>query len=544
MIIYVLEHMGGLSHLLTLRLLKHRDERAILAVLSIGQEKHFLPKLISNGLFDFVFEYKSCGLHEVSEQKTIEALSAEYDGLLSKHGIDIEAIRLGYVFYDTLACFSLYLHSKNIDITTVEIEPNLIWKSHGRYSDMQRDKLFASSTYYDCVFKILPTKPSREAIKKVIVYPETEINNNSFVERFDFVSVFLEVNDEDRRNVLQCFCNDLEAINTDGISLLLPNSRGWLDYYAHHTYPANVVQFFYNQSKFNLLYAVICDYFYDKQYPLVAHSHPNGMIDHSIFEKDHLIRIDDEMPIEFLLYIPGLKIQETLAVETSSTDKMKSLIKTDRSLGKPFISSFHYMDKLYAVQKVINMYVKSISVFYYGIPDKACVSLYDCNFDDNRKFTKICKLQSFDGENCYIINNSRLEHEPMTSKPLLLKLLREASEESIVFFINSLQEHCFADLNNLDLLAHISPLIIQRRPIRETPLCETFDQVIYVFSKNKRIHEALKTISFTKQLPFSGVELIVSPVSATQTEAEHRRCIDFAVCLAATRSISTVEGLF
>ena len=56
MIIYVLEHMGGLSHLLTIRLLKHREEKSILAVVLGDKKKRFLPKLVSCGLFDYVFE--------------------------------------------------------------------------------------------------------------------------------------------------------------------------------------------------------------------------------------------------------------------------------------------------------------------------------------------------------------------------------------------------------------------------------------------------------------------------------------------------------
>ena len=543
-IIYVLEHLGGLSHLLTLRLLKHRDEKAILAVVSGDKEKLFLPKLVNNDLFDYVFEYKNCGLHEVSEQKTIEVLSAEYDELLGKHGIDIERIRLGYVFYDTLACFSLYLHSKNIDITTVEIEPDYIWKSHGRYSIMKKKQLFASQAYYDCVFRMLPTEQDRKAIKKVTVYPETEIKDNNYVERYDFVSNFLKIDDRDRYKVMQCFCNDLDAISDENISLLLPNSRGWLDYNAKlYMVPENISQFFYNQSKFNLLHAVICDYFYNKQYRLLAHSHPDGTIDHSIFEKDSSVRIDDEMPIEFLLYVPGMKIQEVLAIETNSADKIKSMIKTDRSLGKSFISAFHYMDKLYAIQKVINMCIENSSIFYYGIPEKTCVSLYDCNFSDHdtRQFIRIHSLQPFDSMNCYIINSSCQEHEPVTNKLLLLNLLREASTDSIVFFINSLREYCFVDMNNLDLLEYVTPLIIRRKPMRDSPLCEMYDQVVYVFSKNKRIHEALRIMSFVKQMFFSGVELLVSPVSVAQTEAERQKCIDFAIGFVTTQNIGICQ---
>jgi len=538
-VIYVLEHFGGLSHLLTLRLLKHRDERAILAVVSAEQKKYFLTKLICNNLFDYVLEYQNCGLQEASEQKTIEALSTEYDELLGKHGIDIERIRLGYVFYDVFACFSLYLHNRNIDIITVEIEPDYIWRYHHRFVSAIKI-LLASSTYYDCVSKILPTDSNREVIKKVLVYPETEVKDNDFVERYDFNANFLKVSEDDKRKILHCFSNDLERMDDDGISLLLPSSIGWLNFItALYTPQANVAQFFYNQHKYDLLFAVICDYFYDRQYQLIVHSHPAKKIDHKIFQKDCLIRIDDEMPIEFLLYVPGLKIQEVLAIETSSTDKMKSMIKTDRSLGRSFISAFHYMDKLYVVQKMVNMYIENNTVFCYGIPDKTCTSLYNCNFDDHdkRQFIKIYKLQPFDGANCYIINSSWLEHEPITNNALLLKTLEEASEESVVFFINSLQEYCFTDLNNLSLLAHITPLIIRRKPLRDSPLCETYDQVVYVFSKSKRIHEALKTVSFTKQMLFSGVEIVVSPVTTVQAETEHRKCIDFSVGVAAKQSI-------
>jgi hypothetical protein len=83
----------------------------------------------------------------------------------------------------------------------------------------------------------------------------------------------------------------------------------------------------------------------------------------------------------------------------------------------------------------------------------------------------------------------------------------------------------------------VTPLIIKRKPIQNSPLCEIQDQLIYVFSKSVCIQEMLKKYTSQKSYFFSGVEIAISSVSADQVDAERRKCADFAI------GLSIVQGI-
>jgi len=516
MIFYACEHMSAFSQCLTLRLLKHREEKAILAVTNFNSENlSFLPKLLSNGLFDYVFECKPCGSNEVSKQKIIEKISATYDELLCKQNINIKDVKLAYVFYDVIADITLYLADKKINIVTCAMYPDHLCMLR-YFSKNHRDAWLRSCSpaYIDCLSELYPVSPDKKATAKILVYPESEIEDNDFVERYDFNNSFLKIKDEDKYKTLTCFRNDLKRMNSGEITLLLPNSMV-VSTIAFQT-NQDIGRFLSSNYGYNFLYAVICDYFYNNQYLLVCKSHPHIKLDNNFFNKDCLINIDDEMPIEFLRFVPNIKIQEVLAVETTATGKIKDLIKTDKSLGTSFLSAFHYIDKLYVIQKIISEHIENNTVFYYGIPEKTCLHLYDCNFQDHKKckFVELKNLSAFENADCYIVNNSQEEFD----KPQLSKLLKNTSAESIVFFIDTLP-----DYEQLDDLDNIVPLLIKRIPKNKDFWGETIDQIVYVFSKNRYIRETLKAFAFTKHLPFTEMELLVSLVSKDQIDFDLKR---------------------
>ena len=526
MVLYVAEHIGGLSQLLTLKLVKHIDKEAVLLVANEKSE-NFLASIRNTAIFNKIITYKKTGFYGETAQDVKDQLFSSYDPLLREHGVDIKKIEKCYVVYVTNSCFTIYLNLHGIEYTTIETKPNISYKKLIQKPSITFKRKKCSIAYRDLEIAAKPII-NITPVKNIIVFPQTRLEKaNEYVEVFDFNDEFDNLPLEFKEKIAACFEFDKEFIQP--ISLLLPNSATYQNNIKiARGVGASFHDLLYTPKKYELVYAILAEYFHDKKFPLVFKSHPNSTKSCKTLDSISAIKISSYIPIEFLQYVPGFKIGQTLSLATTAANKLRNNTETEVSLGTEFLAVFHCMDMLWATMKIINTYFKQ-SILYYGPAFESIKTMYRYNFDDHnkREIIEIKKLTF--SKHVTIINTTLSHHEAITQKPYLLSLLKKAKRNCIIFFINSLHDYCFADLEQKDLLEHIVPVILTANPVRDNHLGDIGEKAMYAFCKNKSIRETIKSAEFSRTLNILGTEIKVAPLSETRFSDEIKKCYQFAV---------------
>ena len=549
MVVYVMEHYQYLYQMLTLRLEKHRNEDAILIGVRFNQKEPFFSNLKRSGLFKHVISYEDMRLQkekkDEKEEKIIEKISNTYTELLRKNGLDITDLQEAsttYIGFDWFTYFAIYLDHLGIKFVTIETIPNFLRKKPnlGTRVHLKGDAPFAYSTLTN---NALPFDKEGNVIKNVLIFPDSKLSGNSkYIETYDFLKKFDKLHASDKLTLISCFNVDVNFLKNNSFSILLPNGQPTTSEYLVKKSKALL----YSKNKYELVYTILVDYFWNKKTPILFHPHPNrpssAMKDSSLSQRG-AIHLDTAMSVEFLRLIPNVKISQAFSLQTGAIKMLEGLIEEDINLGAEFLSVFHCMDKLYIIQKIINKYLESFkNIFCYGLPNKTVKTLYECNFNNYNSinFEFLSDLKGFlkEDNSIYIVTSSIDKNEPIVKKDLLLRQLKKASSNSIVFFVNSLHEYPFADLRQQDLMDYIVPIVINRDPIDEgKTLGDTGDTTVFAFCKNQEILQTFRNMNITKNLTFINVALRVIPLSKERNEIELRKCYEFAVNHAAHQKI-------
>ena len=536
---YVAEHYGAFSQLISLRTLKHSEEPAILVGLGLARREPFFTKLKRSGLFDVVISYDEVAHknHSYSINETRNELDSNYNKLLKENKVKLSDITCCYVVHITSACFATYLRLNKVDFTTVEFMPNAIRKYQER--PMKQLKIgYCSKAYHDLALDLQVFGFDKNGVptKKLLVFPETELKNhedNEYVEVFDFFNSLDNVPDKCKTKILSCFNIDINFFSKNTVALVLPNSKGATGGSFSRRAKSELRDLLYTSEKYELTYLTICEYFHDKRFPLALHPHPNREIslwDTAVLENLNIGSIDTNMPIEFLKFVPNVKLGQVLHLSTSAAEKLKEITLTEVYLGYSFLAVFHCIDKLWAIMKIINNSIDR-DISYYGPAFDTIKALYKYNFDDyeSRNITDLNKLNEFSEDKVYIINTTLSHTQPIHKKEKLCRMLKYAKNDCIVFFVNSLYEYSFADLKRKELLDHILPIIIKRSPKKKNPLGDIGEETMYMFCKNPHIREAISRMEFSRSLDLFGIELSVTPISCNRITDEIQKCYHFAV---------------
>ena len=535
MILYVMEHMVYFSQMLTLRLNVHRDEGAIFAVYKMNVNSEMFKNLRKCDLFDAVFTFAHTGRMAKSESLILDEFQAKHADFIKK--IVNCNVKKAYVSYDTFPSFSVLCELLNLNIITIEAFPNHINRLVPSYFEITYKSGNCTEAFFELQKKLAPLDEQSIPIKKIVVFPETKITDNEFVKRYDFRVEFDKVNRADKDKIVQMFCLDNEGFKAEKLSFLLLNNPSAFKNSSVIKSYAQLNSHMYTDEKYSLVYAIVCDYFCDKNYSIVLCPHPyTGRKIDPIKTKLVKLASVEGMPIEYLRYVSDLKIHQLISLYSTATDKLSGLAEHDIILGHKFLSAFFYLDKLYTAGKILSELKVSMHLEYYGIPEGICEYLFD-SYNYSVQLNKNILL--FESSKAYVINVSLVDFAPLTNSNVLMQALMSAPSDCVVFFTNSLFDYCFVDLDYTDLMEHIIPIVIKRNAITDNPLDEPGESVIYAFAKDAGIKESVKNLHFTKELPFSGIQLVIEPISNSRLEALRQRCYEFAVCKAAINKIDT-----
>ncbi|MCL2015976.1 MAG: hypothetical protein FWG68_06970, partial [Defluviitaleaceae bacterium] len=580
MIIYSIEHFAGLYHMLILRLTKHRNEKAILIV-GLGEntirEKHpFFAKLKNTGIFDDIILLKwvsymsqEDGIGEtVAPFSSLEELKAKivatYTPVIEKHNLNLAETAIIYVMNHMTADFAGFLSQSNVPYVQVESGINDINRLHTvlmakpKKNVPQRTKLIQQE---------FPINKEKKPLRKLLLFSETVFSHETpltereqrLVKVFDFTTNFTKVAEEDKLKFLSCFDFDMEFLQNNKLALLLPSSVGNTRNQAKAKTRTFFSDILYDDAKYTAFFAMLIDYFAKKDCAILYHPHPNSL--ESIKKADIIgergaHHIDTNMPIEYLAWIPKVKLKQVLSLETTAMQKMSTIIEEDIQVESEFMYTFNIMDRLYIVQIIIGN-LPHDNIKFYGIPDKTMQTLYRCNFADypsktfemlrtvdpprlapdelppeeleNPKTLVNTVLQEND---ICIINTTLPCDEPIAKRQLILNMLETADENAVIFFTNIFYEYSFAHvvMKNRVWLDFIVPIIIHRTKLDDgEPVGELGTITIYAFCKNEETRNQLKATNITKNLHYLNTTLTVTPLSDEDAQSEYQKCWEHAI---------------
>ncbi|MCL1987427.1 MAG: coiled-coil domain-containing protein 22 [Firmicutes bacterium] len=530
MIIYSFEHFSAFFQMLTLRLTKHRNEKAIFIYLadqdSLNIKSEIFDKLKNTGLFDHVLSLPEIPLKNLTESETIEQVISTYTPILQQNNVNLDEVTFGYEYWDWFASFAFFMDYHNIPFTIIEPFPNHV---EGMYTKPERmvKKRFISQEYGNLLSKICKIGENNKPIGNVMIFPETDFfddkqldeHEKQFIETFDFYSQFNLVAEEDKQKIMACFDVDVPFLQNNSVSILLPNSFGFTGLFsAKAKYP--IKDRLYTADKYPMLYTTLVDYFAKPQNKIMYHPHPNrerSILNATVLLERGMKHMDSNMPVEFLHWVPNFRINQTLALKTTSIAKLKSIIDEDISFDGTFTKVFTIMDRLFTIQKIISNFMHP-NLKFYGIPDKTFEMLYKCNFDNYpaKNFMPLttCQDLQLQHNDVCIINTTLTETEPMANPSYIADLLENADENSIIFFTDFFHETAFfpqAETQKF-LLDFIVPIEINRVRLDNGPLIgELGTVVIYAFCKNPETRQKIAQTTFTKTLKYLNVTLIIEP---------------------------------
>ncbi|MCL2015500.1 MAG: hypothetical protein FWG68_04555 [Defluviitaleaceae bacterium] len=577
MIVYSIEHFMGIYQMLTLRLVKHRNEKAVLIAIlgenTIRQKADFFAKLKKTELFDDIVMLKEISLianedgsSEVaapfSSTEELQAkIVATYKPIIEEHNLNLAEAATIYSLEDITSDFTSFLSHLGIPYIHVE-------NFSGYINEIYAKAHIAKHPRHKLRQKECSVNKNNRPLRKIVLFSETALltetplseKEQQLLEFFDFNKKFNQVAEEDRLKFLSCFNLDLEFLQSHDLTILLPNSVLFTGVWAGRA-RAKFSDILYFQERYGTVYAMLLDYFANKNNAILYHPHPNridsiNMVD--FISERGANHVDQNMPIEFLAWIPNIKIKQTLSIKTTALQKLASIVQDDISLDIEFLSVFNIMDRLYTMQTIINNLPHS-NIKFYGIPDKTMQTLYRCNFDDypNKIFECLETVESLtlnakpllyepersedpktlanttlQQNDICIINTTLPCDEPIVQRQLILNMLETADENAVIFFTNIFHEYSFAHvvMKNRVFLDFIVPIIIHRTKLDDgEPVGELGTITIYAFCKNEETRNQLKATSITKNLHYLNTILTVTPLSDEDAQSEYQKCWEHAI---------------
>ncbi|MCL1986413.1 MAG: hypothetical protein FWG64_00350, partial [Firmicutes bacterium] len=493
MIIYSMEHFMSFYQMLTLRLIKHKNEKAILIFSSfsdsISLKKHLFDKLKNIGVFDEIISLPFISAKTMkdenlqTEQQIMNKIISTYNPIMESHGVNLHDIKTAYEFYDWNASFAFFMYYYNINFVQLEPMPNSTEFFYHRCVDLLK-KDFTTPVYFNLYEKIFRMNEHDKPTGKIMLFSETIFFDNanlteeekSFVEYFDFNKNFCLIDESYKQKILSCFNIDINFLKNNSVCILIPNSFHftWIISQRSEKVIHKLKDALYTDSEYEKIYITLAEYFSHKDNIVMYISHPNyntSTMGIDTFVNRKIYIFDKNMPVEFLHWIPNFRIKQALSVKTTATQKLTTIIDENIELDWGFVQMYNIMDRLYIIQKIISTLPQSINLHFYAITTEVFEMLYKCHFDNYLEKTfiplKTCENVMLKNSGVCVVNTRIIEDEPISNQNFILDMLEKSQPNSIVFFTNIFNESAFVPLllSRKFLLDFIVPIQINRTPL-------------------------------------------------------------------------------
>lgn len=507
MVLYHAYHAGQLNLVLIHRLTKNKNLQASLLVGNrtlMGDVFHHLEKLIEAQIFNQILycveDYGCTKDYDYNSENVGECESLileHFENIFQSNNVNVEDYEAIYSTVDMLHSFGIYLSLKNVHYFFIEPVQNMFQKLQNRV-DVLPDKM---KIYALTMTKHGASNGISDNITQ-IYFEESNIDTLSkkYI-RFDFFQSVLLL-DENSKNFIRTFFEAPILPYSEASHNLISTCSQWS---IRELPNVKVVA--------SLTYQLLADYLLDTSLPLIIKPHPLSRITKSDCEKHfpNAIVIEAKFPFNFLPLVKNIeKIESILSISSSTVFSVALNNNESICTGLSIWQSYILLHKTFFATEIMTQFCPNFDFFYYGIDIEYLVTQTKKRIQKNIIELNVAKL---DDLTFAIIDN--INWNKGNYHDVLLNSMKYC-KDTVLVFLNSLEDYCFCAKSHLEYLDDIIPITIKKRQIKSDILCTLTPETIYIFTKNPETRRKIMNFSSSKELKYTGIEIYVEPTTEEQ----------------------------
>lgn len=252
-----------------------------------------------------------------------------------------------------------------------------------------------------------------------------------------------------------------------------------------------------------LIYQLLVDYFFKDQ-KLVIKPHPDDLMYYTrLFPDAEIVR--ERFPSEFLPFLQSNEPKAIATIYSTAIYSLRGQYKNFFELDRHFEKEFYKIHRYYFAAIIAKSLLGSV----------ACVGMYDVLMDrlsdqvglkiSNHITSQDFLNQNLDDYDCIIVDD--VSDIGITGYIHLQEFIKESRTTFI--FLNTKEDFCFYDYYHKDIWDDILPQVIVKDKIdgvSEEFFSDIENEIFYVYSKSKKIREAIRTMDIRNELPHVGIK--------------------------------------
>ena len=499
MIVYHIGHLGIFPLCITHKLFFYREEEAVFIIdkffLNKNTVDYFEKNIEKFSWLGKIITYNERVFLDVADEKQLENKTVSFfDELLYNNNLDSNKVSMFYNTFDTINLFGVYLRLKELPFSIIEGFPGQLGMN--RYDLNNRP-------VYDGVLK---KHQALSAVGKTLVktiqrnYEETIIRPKDNFIRLNYEDLISYLPTSDGINILHAYSLDELFLDVDR-AVLMVMSSGWI---IHKLNPPT-------RNSFFLLYQLYADYFMlNSSAKLIIKPHPNTDFPLDFWKNQfpEAMTIPGYFPSNFIRFIPNLKIDKIIGTGSSSTNI--SLNNSPEILSSTNYYTFYYiLHRFYITAELIKaLSLQNAKLFHIGMHNN-----FTWAFEGAWGIGKSewANFKIITNNSVFIIDN--IFWNGPKDKEFLDEAIKNSDDSNLFIFLNSKNDYCFYNPNNLEIMDYIIPITIEKTATREDINSDLDSETIYVFCKNQDIRKKILNFSLRQNLANTGIEISVKPIS-------------------------------
>ena len=254
------------------------------------------------------------------------------------------------------------------------------------------------------------------------------------------------------------------------------------------------------------LYELFADYFLENTH-IAVKPHPDDIAGRykDIFGNSCTV-LPFAMPSELLPYVFDGRVKTAIAAYSTAVKNLGNFCDRMICFDNRIMDDFRHIHRYFAAVKLAEYLGKTDSIVTNGNELLLEELAKNDNFQTTFKFSN--EISDFDG--CAIVSDKLYENR--TIEDISAFILSEQNKGWIIF-LNEEQMHIYFDGMNKEVFSKIRPIFIE---IKEKD--KTNQEVIYLYSENKKALEKAENFSLTKELKYTGVTVDLHSISKSESE--------------------------
>ena len=254
------------------------------------------------------------------------------------------------------------------------------------------------------------------------------------------------------------------------------------------------------------LYELFADYFLENTH-IAIKPHPDDIAGRykDIFGNSCTV-LPFAMPSELLPYVFDGRVKTAIAAYSTAVKNLGNFCDRMICFDNRIMDDFRHIHRYYAAVRLAKYLGKNDSIVTNG--NELLLEELAKNDDLQIKFKFSNEISDFDG---YAVVSDKL-YENRTIEDISAFILSEQNRGWIIF-LNEEQLHIYFDGMNKEVFSKIRPIFIE---IKEKD--KTNQEVIYLYSENKKALEKAENFSLTKELKYTGVTIDLHSISKSESE--------------------------